>query len=50
MIIRKAVRAILVDSSSWRVLLVLCVVPDTGIAHWITPGGGIDEGESPLEA
>jgi 8-oxo-dGTP pyrophosphatase MutT (NUDIX family) len=43
-------RVILLDRES-RVLLFLTVAPDSsGVARWITPGGGVDDGESHLEA
>lgn len=43
-------RIILLDEND-RVLLFLTKVPDTsGIARWITPGGGVDAGESHHEA
>jgi 8-oxo-dGTP pyrophosphatase MutT (NUDIX family) len=43
-------RVLLFDRDS-RVLLFLTTAPDTsGIARWITPGGGVDAGESHLDA
>ncbi|MGV8880687.1 MAG: NUDIX hydrolase [Rhodoglobus sp.] len=43
-------RVILLDEHS-RVLLFLTKAPDTsGIARWLTPGGGVDAGESRHEA
>ena len=45
--IRPAVRAVLLDPAD-RVLLVRFEFPDSGL--WATPGGGIDEGESPERA
>jgi len=46
---RKAIRAILLAKSSQEILLIRCVVPDTGISHWVTPGGGINDNESEQE-
>ena len=47
---RHAVRVVLVDAGG-RVLLFHAVTADVGPAGWWElPGGGIDEGESPLEA
>ena len=45
--IRQGVRAVVVDPAD-RVLLVRFQFPETSL--WATPGGGIDEGESPEEA
>ncbi len=46
---RRTSRILLLDRDS-RVLLFLTTAPDTsGVARWITPGGGVDEGESHLE-
>ena len=43
-------RVILLDDDS-RVLLFLTKAPDTsGVARWLTPGGGVDAGESHHEA
>jgi 8-oxo-dGTP pyrophosphatase MutT (NUDIX family) len=43
-------RVILLDHES-RVLLFLTTAPDSSkVARWITPGGGVDDGESHLEA
>jgi 8-oxo-dGTP pyrophosphatase MutT (NUDIX family) len=43
-------RVILLDEDS-RVLLFLTKAPDTsGVARWLTPGGGVDAGESHHEA
>ena len=43
-------RVILLDEHS-RVLLFLTKAPDTsGVARWLTPGGGVDAGESHHEA
>lgn len=43
-------RVLLFDRDD-RVLLFLTKAPDTsGVARWITPGGGVDPGETHLEA
>lgn len=43
-------RVLLFDREN-RVLLFLTKAPDTsGVARWLTPGGGVDAGESHLEA
>jgi len=43
-------RVILLDEND-RVLLFLTKAPDTsGVARWLTPGGGVDAGESHHEA
>jgi ADP-ribose pyrophosphatase YjhB (NUDIX family) len=42
--IREAVRAIVLDPDD-RVLLVRWVNEDHGVDVWLTPGGGLDEGE-----
>ncbi len=43
-------RVLLFDRAG-RILLFLTTAPDTsGVARWITPGGGVDPGESHLEA
>lgn len=44
--IRLAVRAVVLDPDD-RVLLVRWVNEDHGIDLWLTPGGGLDEGEDP---
>lgn len=42
---------ILLFDEAGRVLLFLTKAPDTsGFARWITPGGGVDPGESHLDA
>jgi len=47
---RPTSRVLLFDRDS-RVLLLLTKAPDTsGIARWLTPGGGVDPGESHHEA
>jgi 8-oxo-dGTP pyrophosphatase MutT (NUDIX family) len=45
-IIRHAVRAILVDPASHRLLLMRARAPDDRRDLWLTPGGGIEPGES----
>ncbi|MEM6749072.1 MAG: NUDIX domain-containing protein [Planctomycetota bacterium] len=42
---RQAVRAVILDPQN-RVLLLRCAAGDGGPPFWITPGGGIDPGES----
>lgn len=43
-------RVLLFDQEN-RILLFLTTAPDTsGVARWITPGGGVDPGESHHEA
>ena len=42
--IRRAVRAVVLDPED-RILLVRWVNEDMGVDTWLTPGGGIDEGE-----
>jgi ADP-ribose pyrophosphatase YjhB (NUDIX family) len=44
--IREAVRAIVLDPDD-RVLLVRWVNEDHDVDVWLTPGGGLDEGEEP---
>jgi TDG/mug DNA glycosylase family protein len=46
---RRAVRALVVDGRG-RVVLVRWVRPGSGEAWWITPGGGVQEGEDELVA
>lgn len=47
---RPTSRVLLFDRDD-RVLLFLTIAPDTsGIARWLTPGGGVDPGESHHEA
>lgn len=49
-ILRPTSRLIVVDEEH-RVLLMLTKAPDTsGSARWITPGGGVDPGETHAEA
>jgi 8-oxo-dGTP pyrophosphatase MutT (NUDIX family) len=45
--IRRAARAVVLDPAD-RILLVRFQFPDAGF--WATPGGGIDEGETPEQA
>ncbi|WP_253916726.1 NUDIX domain-containing protein [Streptomyces sp. MNP-20] len=45
--LRHAVRAIVLDEED-RVLLCRCVLPDEVV--WITPGGGVEPGETPYAA
>lgn len=47
--IRQAARVLLIDRDD-RVLLFRFVDPVTAAAFWITPGGGLDEGESHEDA
>ena len=47
--VRHAARALVIDAAG-RVLLVRWVNEDHGVDTWLTPGGGIDDGESPEEA
>ena len=48
--LRRTSRILLFDRED-RVLLFLTKAPDTsGLARWITPGGGVDEGENHLDA
>jgi 8-oxo-dGTP pyrophosphatase MutT (NUDIX family) len=43
-------RVLLFDRES-RILLFLTTAPDSsGVARWLTPGGGVDEGETHAEA
>ena len=42
--VRHAARAVLLDTDD-RILLVRWVNEDNGVDVWLTPGGGIDEGE-----
>lgn len=46
---RRTVR-VLVQDPAGRVLLFRDSDPNTGASWWITPGGGIDDGESELDA
>ncbi|MFI5045647.1 MAG: NUDIX domain-containing protein [Acidimicrobiia bacterium] len=45
MLVRRAVRALLVDPDG-AVLLMQLTDPSTDRAVWITPGGGLDDGET----
>lgn len=49
-IIRHAVRAILVDVASERLLLIRARAPDDAGDLWLTPGGGREAGESDADA
>lgn len=42
--LRHAVRSLIVDEAE-RVLL--CRIDAGGLVVWVTPGGGVEEGESP---
>ena len=49
-VVRATSRLIVVDEDG-RVLIMLTKAPDTsGVARWITPGGGVDPGETQAEA
>jgi 8-oxo-dGTP pyrophosphatase MutT (NUDIX family) len=49
-IVRATSRLVVVDETG-RVLLMLTRAPDTsGVARWITPGGGVDPGETHADA
>lgn len=47
---RPAVRALLMDPSDGAVLLMRSRFPGWKRARWLTPGGGVDEGETPEAA
>ncbi len=47
MIKRSAVRALLLDEPAGRLLLTRIHIPDRDECIWITPGGGIEAGETP---
>ncbi|MGW3789820.1 NUDIX domain-containing protein [Micromonospora arida] len=49
--LRRSARAIVVDEDD-RVLLLRLAIPDPAgtIVVWITPGGGLEDGETPLAA
>ena len=47
---RRAVRALLMDPTDGAVLLLKARFPGWKRARWLTPGGGIDEGESAAES
>ena len=50
MVNRATSRVLLFDRDD-RLLLFLTIAPDTsGVARWLTPGGGVDPGESHHEA
>lgn len=46
--LRHAARALVVDPDEQ--ILLLRVIVDDGVSVWIAPGGGIEAGESPLDA
>jgi 8-oxo-dGTP pyrophosphatase MutT (NUDIX family) len=49
-VVRPTSRLLVLDEDD-RVLLMKTVAPDTSrAARWITPGGGVDEGETHVEA
>ncbi len=48
--IRHAVRAVLVDPVSERLLLIRARAPDDVRDLWLTPGGGVESGESEGDA
>jgi 8-oxo-dGTP pyrophosphatase MutT (NUDIX family) len=48
--IRHAVRAILMDPDSQRILLMRAQVPEGTHDLWLTPGGGMESGESREQA
>ena len=43
---RQAVRALMVDTTARRVLLIHTMIPDTNTLIWLAPGGGVEAGES----
>ena len=43
-------RALLVDEQRQLLLLIQMRVPDTGKLIWLAPGGGVEAGETPLQA
>ncbi|MFD4190544.1 MULTISPECIES: NUDIX domain-containing protein [Amycolatopsis] len=47
--VRHGVRAVMLDDDD-RILLCRMRIAPPGTAVWITPGGGVEDGESPLEA
>ncbi len=49
MVKRAAARALVFNSKS-EILLIKIKVPDTGWTGWITPGGGIDLIETPIDS
>ena len=48
-IVRPCARVLLLDPHD-RLLLIHCRAPDDGRRFWITPGGGLEAGESETEA
>ena len=51
MTINRLTSRVLLFDSDGRILLFLTTAPDTsGVARWLTPGGGVDPGESHHDA
>lgn len=50
MIVRQAVRALMISDPGDELLLIRLLVPDSGKHIWLTPGGGIEGTEQPLAA
>jgi 8-oxo-dGTP pyrophosphatase MutT (NUDIX family) len=49
--VRRLTSRVLLFDRDGRILLFLTIAPDTsGIARWLTPGGGVDPGETQHEA
>jgi len=49
--VRRLTSRVLLFDRDQRILLFLTIAPDTsGIARWLTPGGGVDPGETQHEA
>ena len=49
--VRRLTSRVLLFDRDQRILLFLTIAPDTsGIARWLTPGGGVDPGETHHEA
>jgi 8-oxo-dGTP pyrophosphatase MutT (NUDIX family) len=50
-VVNRATSRVLLFDRDDRLLLFLTIAPDTsGVARWLTPGGGVDAGESHHEA
>jgi len=50
-VVNRATSRVLLFDRDDRLLLFLTIAPDTsGVARWLTPGGGVDPGESHHEA
>ena len=47
---RNAARAVMLDTRAQSILLLQFEVPDSGRRLWLTPGGGVEPGESLPEA